>query len=36
MGVMMSGYRGSPLADMMGRYLSGQSQTASGYGIGPR
>jgi hypothetical protein len=34
MGVMMSGYRGSPLAGMMSRYLSGQA--APGYpGAGP-
>lgn len=33
MGVMMSGYRGSPLAGMMSRYLSGQ--TAAGYRPGP-
>jgi hypothetical protein len=35
MGVMMSRYRGSPLAGMMSRYLSGQSQTSSGSGVGP-
>lgn len=34
MGVMMSGYRGSPLAGMMSRYLSGQRQTTGGYGPG--
>lgn len=33
MGVMMSGYHGSPLAGMMSRYLSGQG--TRGYGMGP-
>jgi hypothetical protein len=33
MGVMMSGYRGSALAGMMGAYLSGQG--AAGYKVGP-
>lgn len=35
MGVMMSGYHGSALAGMMGRYLSGAGQAnGSGYGSG--
>lgn len=34
MGVMMSGYHGSPLAGMMSRYLSG-AQTSSSYTTGP-
>jgi hypothetical protein len=33
MGVMMSGYRGSTLAGMMGAYLNGQG--AAGYPMGP-
>jgi hypothetical protein len=33
MGVMMSGYRGSALAGMMGAYLNGQG--AAGYNVGP-
>jgi hypothetical protein len=33
MGVMMSGYRGSALAGMMGAYLNGQG--AAGYTMGP-
>jgi hypothetical protein len=33
-GVMMSGYRGSPLAGMMSRYLTGQAATGQ-YGTGP-
>jgi hypothetical protein len=34
MGVMMSGHRGSPLASMMSRYLSGQTTRTSGMGPG--
>jgi hypothetical protein len=33
MGVMMSGYRGSPLAGMMARYLNGHG--SAGYSMGP-
>jgi hypothetical protein len=34
MGVMMSGHRGSPLASMMSRYLSGQTTRTAGVGPG--
>jgi hypothetical protein len=34
MGVMMSGYRGSPLAGMMGAYLNGQGTAGSTMGLG--
>lgn len=35
MGVMMSGYHGSPLAGMMSRYLSGRGQENGAYPMGP-